>query len=124
MRRFCEGCAPNATPFPLMTMLMLAGRACALAGPHGGGVLDEGDEGGRLEVEARRAAALGLVRVTLALKQIAVLRGGDELLRIAVVILVIGLVASGQGHHGGVVEIIVPERVEAMAAALRGAHQP
>ena len=50
--------------------------------------------------------------------------GGDELARAAAVIGVIGLVMSGQRDHGAVMKIVVPQRVEPVAAALGRAHQP
>ena len=83
-------------------------------------VLDEDDEPLRLEVEGRGAAGLLLPAVALALVEEAVLRGRDQLLRAPLVVAQVGLVAAGQRHDGAVVEVVVPQGVEAEAAPLAG----
>src|SRR3954454_11350487 len=82
--------------------------------------LDEDDEPLRLEVEGRGAAGLLLPAVSLALVEEAVLRGRDQLLRAPLVVAQVGLVAAGQRHDGAVVEVVVPQGVEAEAAPLAG----
>ncbi len=52
------------------------------------------------------------------------LRGRDEFLGRAVVVRVVGLLLAGEGHHRAVMEIVVPERVESVAAAPGRAHEP
>ena len=82
-------------------------------------VLDEGDE--CAPAAARRPGVprrLLLPLVALALVEVAVLDRRDELLRRAEVVGVVGLVVAGQRDHGAVVEVVVPERVEAIAALL------
>ncbi len=59
-------------------------------------VLHEVHEGGRREIQAWRAPVLALVGVELSLEQVAVLGRRDELLRAALVVSVVGLVAAGQ----------------------------
>src|SRR5665213_2822894 len=85
-------------------------------------ILQIGHEIGWREVEGRRAARLLLPSVPLALVEEAVLGGGDELARAAVIVAVIGFAAPGDGNHRGVVEIVVPQRVEAIPAGLGRAH--
>src|SRR5262249_31151632 len=55
--------------------------------------------------------------------EIAPFEGGEELLRRPAVVAVIGLVAPGQGDAGGVVEVVVPQPVQAVAALLKRANQ-
>ncbi len=86
-------------------------------------VLEEVDERRRRQVERRGAAALLLPRVPLPLVEKAVLDARDQLLRRAEVVGVVGLVAAGQRHQRRVVEVVVPERVEAVAALRGRAHQ-
>ena len=71
-----------------------------------------------------RAARFLLPLVALPLIEEAVLGGGDELARPAAIIGVIGLVVSGQRDHGAVMEIVVPQGVEPVAAVLGRPHQP
>ncbi len=87
-------------------------------------VLDEGHEGGSRTAKRRRPAALPLPPVALPLIQVTVLHGGDQLLGSAAVVGVVRLAAAGQGHHRAVVEVVVPEGVDAVAALLRWPHEP
>ena len=82
-------------------------------------ILDERDESRRRQIERRCTATLLLPGVVLSLEEIAVLHGRDQLLGRAKMIRVIGVVVSGQGHDGAVVEVVVPQTVKAVAAALR-----
>src|SRR5208283_5677678 len=72
----------------------------------------------------RRTARFLLPLVGLPLIQEAVFGGSDQLARAAAVVRVISLMTSGQCHRGAVMEIIVPQRVEPITAALGRAHQP
>ena len=87
-------------------------------------VLQEHDKGFGRQVESRGTARLLLPDITLALIEEAVFRGCHELARSAAVIAVIGLAPSGQRHHGAVMKIVVPQRVEPAAAALRRPREP
>ena len=82
-------------------------------------VFEEGDEGGRRQREARRAARRVLPVVPLPLEQIAVSRRRDQLLRRAPVVVVVGFAPAGQGDVRGMMEVVVPERVEAVAAIVQ-----
>src|SRR5690606_27731370 len=82
-------------------------------------VLQVVDEGRRRQAARRRAAPLALVGVPLPLEEVAVFGARHEFLWRAAVIFVIGLAMAGEGHHGAVMEVVVPQRVEAAAAARR-----
>ena len=86
-------------------------------------VLQKGHKHRRLQVQGRGAPPLLLPCVILPLVEAAILEGRDQLLRGAVIISVIRLVAAGHRHHSAVVEVVVPERVKAIAALRRGADQ-
>src|SRR5690606_26079813 len=75
-------------------------------------VLAERDEAPRRSSERRRPTSLVLPAIALALVEEAVLGAGDQLLRRPEVVRVVGLVPSGQCHTRGVVEVVVPERVQ------------
>src|ERR1700716_1259061 len=75
------------------------------------------------EVEGRRAARFPLPLVALPLIEETVLGGGDELARAAAVIRVVGLVTSGQRHHGAVMEVVIPQGVEPVTAPLGRTRQ-
>src|SRR5207249_12270006 len=77
----------------------------------------EHDERCRRRVERRRSPRLLLPDIALPLVEKAVLRGGNNLARRAAIIAVIGLPPPGQRHHRAMVKIIVPQRVEPIAAA-------
>ena len=85
-------------------------------------VLDEGDERGRRHVKARLPATYPLPRVPLALVEVAVLHRRNELLCRASVVRVIRLVAAGESDHGRVVEVVVPQGVQAVPALLDRVH--
>src|ERR1700722_497544 len=84
--------------------------------------IDDEARGG--EVAGRRAAWLVLPDRALALKQEAVPRQRDKLARCAPVVAVIGLVPAGQRDQRGMLEIIVPQRIETIPAHLGGTRQP
>src|SRR5688500_11907122 len=86
-------------------------------------VLDEGDATRGRDVETRPAAAIGLPGIELPLEQEAVFGRGDELLRDAGVIAVVGLPPPGHRDDCRMVEVVVPHRVDAVAALLRAADQ-
>src|SRR5580692_7160013 len=69
-------------------------------------------------------AALLLPAVVLSLIKKPVLHSGDEFLRFPRIVRVVGFVASGERHHGAVMEIVVPQRVQAVASFLRRLNQP
>src|SRR4030095_9927298 len=75
-------------------------------------VLEKGHKHSGREVQRRGATPLVLPRIILPLAEEAVLEGRDHFLRRAVIISVIGLVASGHGDHGAVVKVVVPEGIE------------
>ncbi len=80
-------------------------------------VFDETDECRRGDIERRLAARFFLPGVELPLKEVAVFGRGNELLRVAVVVGVVGFVPAGQGDDGAVMPVVVPEAVESAAAA-------
>ena len=86
-------------------------------------ILDEGHERRRLQSKTGRAATLLLPGIPLPLVEVAPLERRDKLLGRAVIIGVIGLVAPGQRDHGAVVEVIVPEGIEPIAALRWRAYQ-
>ena len=86
-------------------------------------ILKKGHKHRRREVQSWGATPLLLPRIVLPLVQVAVLEGGDQFLRGAQIIGVIGFVAPGDGDHGAVVEVVVPEHVQAIAALRWGADQ-
>src|SRR4029079_17242912 len=78
-------------------------------------VWEERHEGGGRQAEAGRAAALLLPGVALALVEVAVLDRRDQLLRRAAVVSVVRLFAPGERDDGGMVEVVVPQRIDAVA---------
>src|SRR6266850_6240123 len=86
-------------------------------------ILNEGHKRRRLQSKTGRAATLFLPGIPLPLVEVAPLERRDKLLGRAVIIGVIGLVAPGQRYHGAVVEVIVPEGIEAIAALRWRAYQ-
>ena len=87
-------------------------------------VLQERDERGRRQVQRRGPAALLLPGVPLPLVQVPPLHRRQDLLRGAAVVRVVGLVVAGQRDARAVVEVVVPQRVQAVAAGLGRAHHP
>src|SRR5665647_3525975 len=83
-------------------------------------ILGEGDENPGIRPVGRGAPALLLPLVALPLVEEAVLGGGDELLGRAHIIGIVGLVPAGEGYHGAVVVIVVPQHVQPVAPASRG----
>jgi hypothetical protein len=79
-------------------------------------VLEKSHEYSRLQVQRRGPTPLALPLVILPLVEEAILEGRDDFLWRAVIIGVIGLAASGQGYHGAVMKVVVPERIEAITA--------
>src|SRR5215475_5574450 len=77
----------------------------------------------RLEIKGRGAAPLPLPRIALPLIEIAPLERRNKFLRCPLIVGVIGRTMPGERHHSTVVEIIAPECVEAISAALWRAHQ-
>ena len=69
---------------------------------------------------AGRAAPLLLPGVPLSLIQVAVLRGTTRTPAAIPCSRVVRLTPSGQSHDGRVVIVVVPQRVESIAAAVRG----
>ena len=86
-------------------------------------VLEEGDERGGLQPESWRATALLLPGVPLALVEVTPFDGRDELLRLPQIVGIVRLILSGQRHHGAVMKIVIPERVDAIAPLLVWSHQ-
>src|SRR5687768_14308609 len=86
-------------------------------------ILQEVDERGRRQAEGGRAAAGLLPEVALSLVEKAVFRGRDELLRRAVVVGVIRLAMAGERDQRGVMPVVVPEGVEAVAALVERADE-
>src|SRR6201989_584436 len=101
-------------------------RVTALSGSGIGDlvvVLQKDDKAFRREVEGRRAARVPLPLVALALIEETVLGGGNELARPTAVIRVVGFVMPGQRYHGAVMEVVVPQGVEPVTAALGRTRQ-
>ena len=73
-------------------------------------VLQERHESVRGQTASGRAAPLALPRVPLALIEKAPLCGRQTLARSGS--LVIGLAPAGQRDHGGVVKVVIPQRIE------------
>src|SRR5262245_53511361 len=86
-------------------------------------ILEKRDEFVGRDVETWLTATFPLPRAPLALKEIAVLDCGNQLLGRAAIVGVIGLTASGQRHHGSMVEVVVPEGVESVAALFDGSDE-
>src|SRR5262245_8228991 len=81
-------------------------------------ILNEVYEGRGRNLQTRCSARFLLPFVPLALIKVTVLDRGDELLRFAEVVGVIGFVPPGHRHHRAVVEIVIPERVDPITALL------
>src|SRR5207302_11386585 len=81
-------------------------------------VLQIGQKRCRPEIKGRSTTPPLLPRIALPLVKIAPLKGGNQLLRRPPVIAVVGCTEPGQRHHRTVVEVIVPECVEAVPTAL------
>ena len=79
-------------------------------------VLNKSDERVRRRTESRCAARRFLPKVGLALEQITVLGRGNKLLRRAEIIAVVRFPSSGQCDDGAVMEVIIPNRIEIVAA--------
>ena len=77
----------------------------------------------RAEIQRHRAAALLLPGIALALKQEAPADRRHQLLRVAEMVREVGFVVAGQRDDRAVVEVVVPERVQPVAAAIRRTHQ-
>src|SRR5271163_5074271 len=75
------------------------------------------------KIERGRAARLLLPLVALPLIEKAVFGGGDELARATAVVRIVGLVMAGQCHHSTVMEVVVPQRIEAVSAPLHWARE-
>ena len=86
-------------------------------------VLNEVDETARVEVETRRPAPVLLPLVALPLVEITPLDHRDEFLWISQVVGVVRLVVAGQGHHCAMMEVVVPQGIKAVAAAVEGPHE-
>src|SRR5262249_51175986 len=87
-------------------------------------VLQKCDERGRQQIQPGLATAFLLPRVPLSLVQIAILERGEKLLRCAEVIGVVRLVSASEGDHRRVVEVVVPEAVEAITIGFERPNQP
>src|SRR5829696_6546452 len=87
-------------------------------------VLEKGDELCGFEPGRGRPPARLLPHVPLPLKEEPPLGERDELLRSAAVIRVIGLASSGDRDGSGVVEVVVPQRIEAKPAVLNRTECP
>ena len=61
--------------------------------------------------------------VALALIEIAVLHRRNEFLRRSQIVAVIGFVVAGESHHRGVMEIVIPQAIQAVPALFRRLHQ-
>src|SRR5579863_720198 len=85
-------------------------------------VLQVDDKARCRNVERRCPAVLLLPGITLPLEQETVFGECDELGRSAAVIAVIGLPASGKRDLGAVVKIVIPDRVETIAAFVERAY--
>ena len=87
-------------------------------------VLQKRDERRRRHPPRRRAARLALPVVVLSLEQIPVLGRRDQFLRLAARVAVVRLGVAGERDHRAVVEIVVPDGVEAAAAVGDRPHEP
>lgn len=108
-----------------------AGRRTELVQPPAGSrvgdlivVLQEVNEPGRAALSNCRGAARRILPVVaLALEEISVFRRRDEFLRRAVMIVKISFPPARCRDHGRVMEIVIPDGVQAIAAERRGIHQ-
>src|SRR5688500_7630672 len=83
-------------------------------------ILNVSDEGARFQTSRRRAAPVLLPFVSLPLVEISVFHCGKELLRRAPVVGVIRVGPAGQRNDHGVVVVVVPETIHAVAAPVDG----
>src|SRR5205823_3057371 len=79
-------------------------------------VLNERDKRFRFSAERRATARRFLPKIWLPLKQVAVLGCGNKLLRRAKVIGVVSFPSPSQRDGGAMMEIVVPNRIEIVAA--------
>jgi hypothetical protein len=86
-------------------------------------VLQEGDERRGLETGGRGTARLILPAIALALVEKAALGERYELLRPTAIVGEVGLVTAGKRHARAVMEVVIPDRIEAMPSLLPGSYQ-
>src|SRR5437016_13068975 len=86
-------------------------------------ILNEGDERVWGRTKSRRAARCFLPEIGLSLKQITVLGRGNKFLRRAEIIAVVRFPFSGQRDDRAVMEIVVPNRIEIVAAFAAGTNE-
>src|SRR4029077_4182586 len=79
-------------------------------------ILNEGDKCLRGRTESWCAARGYLPKIRLSLKQIAVLGRGNEFLRTAKIVGVVGLSSPGQRDGGAMMKIVVPNCIEVVTA--------
>ena len=86
-------------------------------------ILDVGHKRRRRHAVGSRPARLRLPRVTLSLKQVAVLGGRNQFLRRAVMIRVVGFAPPGHRDDRAVMKIVVPHRIETVATGINGPNE-
>src|SRR5438105_3905440 len=86
-------------------------------------VFQKADEVRGIQVKSWVAAPFLLPAIALALVEKTPLGGRDEFLRLAGVVHVIGFTTPGQGDAGGVMKIVVPQGIQAVAPLGRRANK-
>src|SRR5450432_2204464 len=86
-------------------------------------ILNEENFGSRRRLQSRSSTALLLPFIVLPLIQEPVFYSRDELLRLSQIVGVIRLIAAGQRHHGAVMEVIIPQSIQTIAAFIGRLNQ-
>src|SRR5688500_761110 len=86
-------------------------------------VLETTDRAQWRDIERRQPARLLLPRIALALKEEGMEGAGDEFARLALIVGVVREAAAGQRDDGGMVEVFIPDGVEAAAALVGRPHK-
>src|SRR5436190_19107783 len=87
-------------------------------------ILDEIDKARRLDIQRRGSSALLLPCIVLPLIQKPPLHSRDEFLRAAAVIGIVRFASSRKRHSSRVMEVIVPDGIQTIAAVLEVSHDP
>src|SRR5580658_4460138 len=87
-------------------------------------VFEESHELSRHQVQSRGPTSFLLPLVTLSLVKVSPFYRRKQFLRTALKIGVVGFIMARQGHEGAVMQVVVPQGIEAKTTAVEGSGQP